>query len=122
MSFHKASCGNVVVFSWQCEKSRGGKANESSGLTVDLPERMAMAHSKARKIDPQTHVGSHTSLVGSKKKSLAPSVLCVYKYIYIHIHIPGTQMTSIFEGQPLKNKAKLRTKKKGRFGFQAKKN
>ena len=43
---------------------------------------------------------------------------CIYISIYIiQIYIPGTQMTSIFEGQPSKTRPKLQSKQ-GSFGFQ----
>ena len=35
-----------------------------------------------------------------------------------YIYIPGTQMTSVFEGQPPKTRPKLQSKQGAPFGFQ----
>ena len=38
--------------------------------------------------------------------------------IMVYIYIPGTQMTSIFEGQPPKTRPKFQSKQGAPFGFQ----
>ena len=88
---HKASCGNVVVFS-----TAFGRGNVNLQGWPSLPE----SHGPWP-IGSSNSLGIHTSLVGYKKK-----ILSSLDNVFINM-----------EGQPLKSKAKLRTKKKGRFGF-----